>query len=211
MYRTPWLVTKLLPWPMWRGPHKEEVYLTFDDGPDPDGTRLLLDLLAAQRCLATFFVVGQRVEAYPELVQEIVRAGHGLGTHSYDHARPGVLSAKAIRQDLLRTDQVVADVVGEAPRCFRPPYGSLSPALVKVASSCGKEIVLWSLSTGDYRPHVDAEQLARWLVRKVRGGDIVLLHDGSPHARRTAQAVRLFLPQLPALGLRPAPLPQALL
>ncbi|MCR4439384.1 MAG: polysaccharide deacetylase family protein [bacterium] len=210
MYRIPWILNKVIPWVTWRGPHREEVYLTFDDGPDPEGTPLVLELLAAHGCQATFFVTGQRAAAYPDLVRRVVRAGHGLGTHSFDHARLSRLSFGAIRRDLSRTDEAVALAAGWAPRCLRPPYGSLSLTLVKAASAADKRIVLWTISAGDYRPDADPERMARWLLRHMRGGDIVLLHDGLPHAARTAHVLALLLPQLPALGLRARALPMAL-
>ncbi|MBC7188511.1 MAG: polysaccharide deacetylase family protein [Calditrichaeota bacterium] len=210
MYRLPRILSKAVPWVTWRGPSREEIYLTFDDGPEPHVTPLILALLDAYGCRATFFVTGQRAAAYPELVRRVVHAGHGLGSHSFDHARLSRRSRQVIRQDLSRTDQAVAAAVGWVPRCFRPPYGSLSPALVKAAQACDKRLVLWSISTGDYRPDADPVRMARWLFRHLRGGDIVLLHDGLPHATRTAHALELLLPQLPTLGLRASALPMAL-
>ncbi|MDZ7295210.1 MAG: polysaccharide deacetylase family protein [candidate division KSB1 bacterium] len=210
MYRIPCIVTKLIPWSAWRGPRMEEVYLTFDDGPDPHGTPLILDLLEAHGCLATFFVLGCRAAAHPQLVRRLLQAGHGLGTHSFAHTRLGHLSSAAIVEDIRRTDEAVAALVGRVPRCFRPPYGSVSPALFKAAAATEKRVVLWSLSSGDYLPRLDPERLAHRLLRKVRGGDIVLFHDGHANAPRTARVLELLLPQLQARGLRPNALPIAL-
>ena len=209
LYRVPLLVQKLLPRVLWRGPREDEVYLTFDDGPDPVGTKLVLELLAAHGCPATFFVTGARAATHPHLVRAIVQAGHGLGSHSFHHTRLAHLSTQALVGELLRADRLLASILGWAPCYFRPPYGTLTPAMVKAAARCGKTIVMWTASTSDYHPQADPARIARWLRRHVRGGDIVLLHDGLPTSSRTAQALALFLPHLTTLGLHGAVLPGA--
>lgn len=209
MYRTPFFVRKLLPLVTWCGPDGQGLYLTFDDGPDPVGTPLVLDLLAVHGCRATFFVTGARAVTHPHLVRQIVEAGHGLGAHFFDHKRLAGLGGEAIMDELQRTDRALSSIVGWAPRCIRPPYGALSPALIRVSTHCGKTIVLWSVSTGDYRPRAEPERIARWLLRRVRGGDIVLLHDALRCASPAARVLELFLPNLSRVGLQAKVLPPA--
>lgn len=162
--------------------------LTFDDGPFPVYTTLLLDTLAQMGVKATFFLVGKNVEQYPYLAQAIVRAGHEVANHSYSHPHLVRLSAAQMTEELVSAQDVITAVTGQAPRYFRPPYGEYSPELMRVAHTLGLTTVLWTAGGGDYAsPSGDA--LKAKVLRQADGGGIILLHEGVPGTIRT-------LPQL---------------
>ena len=166
--------------------------LTFDDGPFPIYTTLLLDTLAQLGVKATFFVTGENVQRYPFLAQAIVRAGHEVANHSYHHPHLTRLSVAQMTEELASTQEVIAAVTGQAPRYFRPPYGEYSADLMHVAHSLGLSTVMWTAGGGDYAsPSGDA--LKAKVLRQADSGGIVLLHEGVPGTIRilpqTAEAL----------------------
>jgi peptidoglycan-N-acetylglucosamine deacetylase len=149
------------------------VALTFDDGPDPDETPRVLDLLAAHDARATFFVVGRRAEAHSELVTRIAAAGHALGNHSWDHASFVRLDRGARRQQLRRTAAVLGP---HGAPLFRPPFGEQSLASLLDARRAGFEVAGWDVVAEDWLDH-PAEHLVARTLRRLRRGSIVVLHD----------------------------------
>jgi len=166
--------------------------LTFDDGPFPIYTTLLLDTLAQMGVKATFFVTGENVQRYPFLAQAIVRAGHEVANHSYHHPHLIRLSVAQMTEELASTQEAIGAVTGQAPRYFRPPYGEYSADLMRVAHSLGLSTVMWTAGGGDYAsPSGDA--LKAKVVRQADSGGIVLFHEGVPGTIRilpqTAEAL----------------------
>lgn len=153
--------------------------LTFDDGPFPIYTTLLLDTLAQMGVKATFFVTGENVQRYPFLAQAIVRAGHELANHSYHHPHLIKLSVAQMTEELASTQEAIAAVTGQAPRYFRPPYGEYSADLMRVAHSLGLSTVMWTAGGGDYASP-SGEALKAKVLRQADSGGIVLLHEGVP-------------------------------
>jgi peptidoglycan/xylan/chitin deacetylase (PgdA/CDA1 family) len=153
--------------------------LTFDDGPFPIYTTLLLDTLAQLGVKATFFLTGENVQRYPFLAQAIVRAGHEVANHFYHHPHLIRLSVAQMTEELARTQEVIAAVTGQSPRYFRPPYGEYSTDLMRVAHSLGLSTAFWTAGVGDYASP-SGEALKAKLLRQADGGGIVLLHEGVP-------------------------------
>jgi peptidoglycan-N-acetylglucosamine deacetylase len=148
--------------------------LTFDDGPDPEHTPAVLDLLAAHGARATFFLIGERAARHPELVRRIRDEGHAIGNHGWSHRSAHGMPAEALAGELRRTEEALQ---GAGGRWFRPPYGQLDPGAWRTVRSLGLEVVCWSLQSGDWRPE-DPERLALRLAGGVEPGTIVVLHDG---------------------------------
>jgi peptidoglycan/xylan/chitin deacetylase (PgdA/CDA1 family) len=190
-----------------RGPADgASLYLTFDDGPDPQHTPVLLDALAAAGARATFFVVGTAAERYPDLVRRIVAEGHTLGSHSYSHSSPRKTSARVLLDEVERSARLLAGIVGFAPRLFRPPRGQLSAAKLAGLLLAGQDIVLWNVDPRDFNCASADDLLAALRYHDLRGGDIVLLHDDHPRCAamlpalaRDAAARGLALRALPEL------------
>jgi peptidoglycan/xylan/chitin deacetylase (PgdA/CDA1 family) len=187
------------------------IYLTFDDGPDAEWTPRMLDLLARNGVRATFFVVGRAAREDAAIVRRVAEAGHEIENHSWSHRHPWILSSSAARSEVRDGAAAVADVVGRAPRYFRPPHGRLRRCMSEAAEEGGQRVALWSLSAVDWGPLGYASGIAARL-RGVRAGDIVLMHDGGRGINRPGELVRVlpgFLQALAERGLVPYPLAAA--
>lgn len=157
---------------------KGKVALTFDDGPDPLTTPRVLDALDAAQHKATFFVLGWKVAAHPELVAEIVARGHQLGLHGYHHERLySFKPPRAVAEDLTRCQDAIQRAAGVRALLFRPPIGQASPRTFAGARRAGVVLVGWSIRPRDGLPWTTPEQVAERVTAKVNAGDIVLLHD----------------------------------
>lgn len=164
-----------------RGPvERREVALTFDDGPNPESTPRVLALLAEHGVKATFFVVGEKALAHPELVRAIARAGHGVGVHGHVHDRLYALrSARFVERDLARAAGAVRDALGVAPTLFRPPVGFVSGAVAVAAERAGLTLVGFSARTLDGRAGAAPASVLARATRALENGAILLMHDAA--------------------------------
>jgi peptidoglycan/xylan/chitin deacetylase (PgdA/CDA1 family) len=183
------------------------IYLTFDDGPHPEHTPRVLDLLAAHGAHASFFLIGQQVERYPRLVERIVAEGHMLGNHSYSHPSGfGRISLRQQLQEIGHTDRLLAEFDQRLQHCFRPPRGSLSLGLLLHFAGRRRRIVYWSYDSMDYQHQSDAEVATRLRHQPPLAGDIILMHDDNACA---GKVLGMLLPQWLASGRELNALPGA--
>jgi peptidoglycan-N-acetylglucosamine deacetylase len=196
---------------IWRGdPECGGVALTFDDGPHPVTTRRVLALLAEANATATFFVVGSKVDAHPDVVREILGAGHALGVHGYDH--DWLYSLKppaAVADDIRRAVDAVERAAGCRPSLFRPPIGQVSPRTAEGAKRARVEMVGWSVRGLDGLAGADPARVAARVERGLEPGAIVLLHDAAEHGDGSPAALvalPLVLSAIVRRGLRVLPL-----
>ena len=157
-------------------PELNHVAITFDDGPDPEYTPRILDILAEKGVKATFFVVGRHVDRYPEIVQRMVDEGHEVASHTYNHANLLRASEALAIREIDRTAEALERAIGKSPRLFRPPRGLYNETVLDVAHGRGYTIALWSLSSQDWLGTSPA-RIVRMLARDTSGGDVLLLHD----------------------------------
>jgi peptidoglycan/xylan/chitin deacetylase (PgdA/CDA1 family) len=158
------------------------VCLTFDDGPHPEHTPRLLDVLKEHDVRATFFVVGEQAERHPELVRRIAEEGHAVGNHTFHHAAPGSTPAPQLLAEVERTDRLLSGLTGVRSFPFRPPQGKLTAAKLWRLWGTGRSVVLWNVDPKDYAAD-STEEVRDWFGRRpLRAGDVVLLHDRVPHA-----------------------------
>ncbi len=203
---------------IWRSadPDERRVAITFDDGPDPYGTPRVLDALRERRVRATFFVVGERVRAHPDIVRRIVAEGHEVACHSDVHSRfsPFRRFGK-LRAELEACLGSIREVTGLTPRLYRPPYGLRSPANAGVARSLDLLVIGMARRGFDQSDGADAAHVASRVVASVRGGEIIALHDGPEPGRRAAaqpgatpclaaEALPAILDGIAERGLEPA-------
>jgi len=185
---------------------QRQVCLTFDDGPHPELTPRVLALLEQYRATASFFCIGEKARAHPELVREIARRGHSVENHSYRHPHAFALyTASLLRREVESAQAIVAAITGRAPQFFRAPIGFRSPLLEPVLARLGLRYVSWTrrgLDTGADDP---ARVLER-LTGKLAAGDVLLLHDDRPGALAVLPAL---LERLRELGLNCVSLPTA--
>jgi len=181
------------------------IALTFDDGPHRNGTPAVLEALAAHEALATFFLVGEQVEREPGLVAEIAAAGHEIGVHGYRHVLLLRRSPWAVRDDLLRTRDLIATATGRSPTVYRPPYGVFSGPALAAVRRLGLEPLLWSRWGRDWEAHATTTSIVAHACRELAAGDVVLLHDADHYSsvgswRRTAAALPFVLHRAAASG-----------
>ena len=190
------------------------VALTFDDGPDPVVTPAVLDVLTRYRARATFFVIGKSLAAQPELARRIIASGHVLANHSWQHSHwQNFHLTRWHKEELARCEQAIAEATGSSARAlYRPPVGLKSPELAHAVWDRGLIVVAWSVHSRDTLDS-DPARIARRVLSRVQGGDIVLLHDGHhlggqrPHC---AEAARLILEGFKEKGLECVTLPELL-
>ena len=187
------------------------VSLTFDDGPNPYATPIILDALARYDVHATFFFLGRHVERWPELVARAAKAGHQIGNHGYAHHKLHFKGASYVRDDLERGKRAIENAGGGTPTHFRAPHGFRSPWVTAIAHRLGERTVGWGLGVWDSdRPGVQA--IVDRSVEGVRPGSILLLHDGDGYdplgdRMQTALAVPKIIAALKLRGYTFATLP----
>lgn len=174
-----------------------EVAITIDDGPDPEVTPQVLDILDRFQAKATFFCIGKLAVQYPELCSEIIRRGHSIENHSMSHNWYfSLLDPWSIHREVRNAQRVLSEISGQSPRFFRATAGLRNPELEPILAHCGLRLCSWSKRGFD--THVnDADTVFKSLVHDLKSGDILLLHDGS--AARTAQGQPVILNVLPRL------------
>jgi peptidoglycan/xylan/chitin deacetylase (PgdA/CDA1 family) len=190
---------------------RKVVALTFDDGPNPDATPLILDTLRDRGVHATFFVLGSHAERWPELVRRISHEGHQLGNHGYFHRKLQFKSPFYVSRDIRLGIRAIKRAGAPAPRYFRAPHGFRSPWTTPIAHSYGERTVGWSLGVWDSDPP-GVDEIVRRTLEGVSPGSIVLLHDGdgyNPDGDRmqTAAALPHIIDRLKDQGYGFATLP----
>lgn len=179
---------------------RKVVALTFDDGPDPVNTPALLDLLAERKVRATFFCIGTRVLAQPELMNRLVAAEHEIENHTFRHSpATNIFSVRQLRDELSRTQSAIEQTTGRLPEYFRPPMGLTSPRTFRVAAEFELKITGYTARGLDRRDDTPEIIVGR-LLRKLQPGAIFLLHDAGVPRERMVTVVTLLLDKLAAEG-----------
>ena len=177
--------------------------LTYDDGPDPIATPALLDLLKERNAKATFFVVGKKALAHPEIVRRCHAEGHTIGNHSHRHGTwTNMHFGVWMRAELAECQRAVEGIIGEAPRHYRPPFGLMNPYVEPAARANGMGVVGWSVRSLD----TARDDAAQRVTERLADGAIVLLHDGDLGAERVVETTRTILDAAAERGLEPVAL-----
>lgn len=152
------------------------VALTFDDGPSPEWTPRILDELRQAGVKATFFMLGEHVEKYPEVARRVAQEGHEIGNHTYDHHVLLYYTPEELINEINRCERLIREVTGVTTRYFRPPKAWFTPREKAIIDRMGYKIILWSLNSKDWVSFHD-KQITSYIVRNIRPGDILLFHD----------------------------------
>jgi peptidoglycan-N-acetylglucosamine deacetylase len=179
---------------------RRAIALTFDDGPDPGSTAPLLDLLRDRNVPAAFFCIGKHVDHHPDVASRIVKEGHLLENHSYSHSNfTNLFMAPRLRDELERTRSAIHKAAGSKPSCFRPPMGLSNALIFKVATALNFRVVGWSARGLDTITN-DPQRIVNRIIRQLKPGAIILLHDGNIPADRLVLTVKTLLDRVNALG-----------
>ncbi|WP_411992773.1 polysaccharide deacetylase family protein [Agarivorans sp. DSG3-1] len=173
------------------------LYLTFDDGPYPEFTALLLDLLAKHQAKATFFVLGARAEKFTALTSQIVQEGHALANHSYNHPRFDHISVTERNQQIEKTNSAIKQLTNTDCRLFRSPQGRWDSSLLGYLIRHGITAVHWSRDSLDYKKEPTEQLIKRFNDQPVTAGDIILFHDDN---NLCIDALAVLIPQWQAQG-----------
>jgi peptidoglycan-N-acetylglucosamine deacetylase len=182
----------------------KQIALTFDDGPNDPYTLKLLEVLAKHNVRATFFLVGRYVRQRPDIVREIARQGHAIGNHTFSHPLLVFRHGLGIRNEIQQCRDAITDAVGEHSNLFRPPWGARRPAVFRIVRQLGLEPVMWSVTGYDWNAP-SADYIEKRVAARIRGGDVVLLHDGGHAAfgenrSKTVEAVDRLIARYKANG-----------
>jgi peptidoglycan-N-acetylglucosamine deacetylase len=188
-----------------------QIAITIDDGPNPEVTPAVLDILDTSNAKASFFCIGRLVELHPYLAQEIIRRGHSIENHSYGHRHHfSLMGMKSLRQEIVKTQAIISQTTGYLPSYFRAPAGLRSPLLDPILQSLNLKLVSWTRRGFDTITN-DPTKILTKLQRDLTAGDILLLHDGNCAFAKNGQPVVIpvlskLLDNLQTMGLRPVSL-----
>lgn len=192
---------------------KRVVSLTFDDAPDPRVTPAILDTLSQYHIRATFFLVGDRAAKHPELVKRIMREGHVIGNHSYNHAVLTKLPLSQFQQQIWKTDGIIKRIAGVSPRLIRPPYGEMKPQQIAWGKQNGFMIVNWDVDSEDWKNNPSSTRVLTNIKKTLQPGSIILQHAGGGDRQDlsgTVHALPVLIEMLQGKGYDIVTLPELL-
>lgn len=203
LYQFPTFIQRLYRGVVWRGDTSHKcVYLTFDDGPKPEVTGPLLDILDRYKVKATFFWVGENVWRYPAMAREVVRRGHVVGNHTFNHL-PGMKNRRMLYCDnVYLSEDMMQHTLGpewHSLHLFRPPYGRMRQRQKRILKK-DFTIVLWDLITHDYNPKYTCEQILAITKRYVRNGSVIVFHDSLKAKKNVLSAAPMVIEYLQKEG-----------
>ena len=173
---------------------EKKIALTFDDGPHPRITKEVISILREYGITATFFVIGQNADNYPETMKLLAESGHEIGNHTYSHKNLKKMNEEEIRVEFDKCNETLSRF-GVYPTLMRPPEGFFSEDVIKVSMGMDYDIILWSIDTLDWA-HTPSSDIVRSVLDNAKGGDIILMHDYLSGYGGTIEALRIIIPEL---------------
>ncbi|MDZ7958386.1 MAG: polysaccharide deacetylase family protein [Aulosira sp. DedQUE10] len=189
--------------------NEKVIALSIDDGPWPKTTLQMLDILKQNNVKATFFWVGQALQANPEIAKQVVAQGHAIGNHTWHHWYRRMDKATA-KSEIERTNELIYKTTGVKTSLFRPPGGVLNNGLAAYAKSQKDAVVMWSQTSADTDPRAKSQVFVKNVLRDAKPGSIVLMHDGGGDRQRTVQALPEIILRLKQQGYRFVTVPELL-
>jgi peptidoglycan-N-acetylglucosamine deacetylase len=174
---------------------EKNIYLTFDDGPDPEVTPDVLELLNHYQAQATFFCSGQKAAMHPEILQHIRATGHAIGNHSFDHLDGWKTPAITYFRNIEQANEILKTGL------FRPPYGKITHQQISLLKPKYR-IIMWSLMPGDFDPAASEEKVAHRAIRNSNSGTIIVFHDRSQFREKMLYALKKYLQHFSEIGFQ---------
>lgn len=188
----------LFPGLLWKMPGKK-IYLTFDDGPHTSATPAVLDVLKKHGVHATFFLSGKNISGREQIVQRIIAEGHSIGIHAFNHSRRLAFSKERTKEEILKTETLLAPFLPSKPRLFRPPFGFFSWNTIDAAKELGYVLVMWSCLTGDFSS-LSNKEVADIAIKKLGHGSILVFHDSDLTESKITNILEIVIPRIQSLG-----------
>lgn len=199
----PSLVKWMFPWILWHGDRKKSsIYLTFDDGPHPEYTRQILDILNYYHAKATFFIEGQKIKNNESILHDIIQEQHVIANHGYSHQSLLKLNFEQIKDEIIRTHQLIENAVKISPVFFRPPYGRFNHNMKGILQELNYTMVLWDLMTYDFLEQ-DVNILQKRTLKHIKQGCILVNHDGHKNTPVLIKALPQILEKIIQRNLIP--------
>ena len=174
---------------------EKKIALTFDDGPHPSKTPKILDVLDKYGVKATFFVIGENAKLYPDVLRDVHARGHEIGNHTFSHKCINKMSFSSLLETVSKCNEAIKEITGEKPVFFRPPQGYVNDGIAEQLYSEGYDVILWRVDTYDWQGR-SAEKIYNSVIKSVKCGDIILMHDFISYESHTAEALELIIPKL---------------
>jgi len=203
IFKVPQIIGKIFPEIYWTFPDKSgHVFLTFDDGPDMRYSPKILKILEQEDISATFFVLGNKAEKNPSLTKQIHQGGHEIGIHSCKHQSLFFQSRSSIYNQLDKSKRIVEEIIKDDVLYFRPPYGCLTPQVIRICSELNLKPVMWNILTYDFDLRVSDNFIFNLIGKNVKGGAIIVLHDGNYNSDRTVRILESIIKILKEKGFQ---------
>ncbi|MFZ4620383.1 MAG: polysaccharide deacetylase family protein [Bacteroidota bacterium] len=198
IHHTGFLHKRLFPGLLWSMPGRK-VFLTFDDGPHTTATPAVLDVLKEHGIRATFFLSGKNIAGREPIVQRIITEGHSIGIHAFNHSRSLAFSKERTKEEIQRTEHLLAPFLTSKPRLFRPPFGFFSWNTIAAAKELGYVLVMWSCLTGDFSS-LSNKKVTDIAIKDLAHGSILVFHDNDLTENKIADLLNDVIPKIRALG-----------
>ncbi len=201
----------VLPQGYWQFPESRfdaPCHLTFDDGPYPETTPRLLELLEEHDAKATFFFTGSNIERYPDLVKQAANAGHQIGNHTYRHLPPLFIPKGLFEKEVDATSLLIQNATGKAPEVFRPPYGLIDHDKASVLAERNLQCVYWGITAEDWN-EVPVPEIVRRVIRQTKAGSLIVLHESRIRSRQCIKSALEIVKWSRSRGLRFERIPKA--
>ena len=178
---------------------EKKIALTFDDGPHPLYTPEILEILKKNNVKATFFVVGENADLYPDILRQTAEEGHEIGDHTFSHLQANKTSSQKLSEDMKKSRECILKICEYNVRLFRPPGGAVNRRLTDITEKMDYKVVLWNIDTKDWT-HKSADKICENVLTNVKGGSIILFHDYIYEKSSTAEALINLIPKLKEMG-----------
>ncbi|WP_010252427.1 polysaccharide deacetylase family protein [Acetivibrio cellulolyticus] len=188
--------------------NQKRASITFDCAWEANDIPEIINTLREQNVRASFFLVGNWAEKYPDAVKMLSENGHDVANHSYAHLRMGAIDNSTIRSEIAKCDDVIKKITGKKPDLFRAPYGDYNNSVVRIAREYNEYTIQWDVDSLDWKPGITSEEIHNRVLKKVNNGSIILFHNDTPH---TAKLLPSIITSLKSQGFELVPVSELIL